>query len=128
MKKLTIYKSDGTWVADGAALLAGEIYYARLTDAECERFTCVGIHYQHDDAIIATLTVERTNQPDLAVYASSGWPQVSTSLLAAISIAGGVAGGDIVDLVENCAARARVKIAVGGTGGVIEFWDAHKEG
>lgn len=128
MKKLTIYKSDGTRVEDGAALVAGGTYYARLTDAECERFTCVGIHYQYDAAIIATLTVERTNQPDLAVYAASGWPQVSTSLLAAISIAGGVAGGDLVDLVENCAARGRVKIAVGGTGGVIEFWDAHKEG
>lgn len=127
MKKLSIYKSDGTRVADGAALLAGGTYYARLTPDECERCTAVGIEYQHDDAIIATLTVERTNQPELAIHAS-GWRQVSTSLLTAISISGGVAGGDIVDLVENCAARGRVKIAVGGTGGVIEFWDAHKEG
>lgn len=127
MKKLQIYKDDGTRVADGATLLAGGTYYARLTPDDCERFTATGIEYKHDAAIIATLTVERTNQPELAI-AASGWRQVSVTILPAISIAGGSAGGDIVDLVENCAARGRVKIAVGGTGGVIEFWDSHKEG
>lgn len=127
MKKLTIYKSDGTRVADGAALTASTDYYARLTPDACERSTAVGIEYKHDAAIVATLTVERTNQPDLAIHAA-GWRQVSTTILPAISIAGGSASGAIVDLVENCAARGRVKIAVGGTGGVIEFWDQHKEG
>lgn len=123
--KLTIYQDDGTPVADGAELAAGT-YYAPCTAFDYEKCSQGSIEYKHDAAVVATLTVDRTNQPELAVYAA-GWHQISTTLLPAISIPGGSASGGIVDLVENNAARQRVKLLV-ATGGVIELWDIHKGG
>lgn len=125
MRKLTIYTSSGERVEDGAELAAGT-YYARCTPYDYEQCSQGSIEYQHDAAAVATLTVERTNQPDLALTAA-GWHQISTTLLPAISIPGGSASGAIVDLVENCAGQQRVKLLV-TTAGVIELWDHHKGG
>ena len=124
MKKLTIYDSSGERVADGASLAVGT-YYARCTPSDYEHRSQGSIEYKHDASVVLTLTVERTNQPDLAIEAA-GWRQISTSLMAAISIPGGSASGDIFDLVENNAGRQRVKLLVTNPG-VFELWDHHKE-
>lgn len=125
MHKLSIYDSSGDPV-EGSTLTAGQTYYAPLTSKPFERSPFGSFEYKHDDAIIITsLTLERTNQPSLGVTAD-GWRQVSTGLLAVITIAGGSAGGDIKDIVENCAGRGRLKIVVGATGGAFDLWDHHK--
>lgn len=121
--KLTIYQDDGTPVADGAELAAGT-YYAPCTAFDYEKCSQGSIEYKHDATAAFTLTVERTNQPELAITAA-GWRQISTSLMPAIVVAGGSASGDIVDLVENNAGRQRVVLVV-GTAGVVDLWDHHK--
>lgn len=122
-----IKATDGT--AAPASLVAGEVYYAELDISPALlsdtglRAWLLSVEYVFDAAIIATITVESTNRPLTVVTAhADGWSERSPTPVPSISIAGGATGARTSDWSNLAPGRVRIKIVVGGTGGVLSIY------
>jgi hypothetical protein len=133
-------KSDGTFPSDaenqaqlapGVTLVAGSTYFY-LLDAPRNSGT-QGFHIKFDNAIALTVTLEHTNLVDVsAVSTTAGdWQEedsttdltinksVGTLTGTSLAITAGTAGSASFVWKFAAAIRTRLKIVVGGTGGVV---------
>lgn len=138
---LPAYKSDGSKLEAGprGMLLAnGTTYYVPLGGGD--EALVESLHVQWDNAAILTITIEDTNNPDVSlVSATAGeWIQENptTAYVGAtggtptnltVAVAGGTQGGCMIHLGNIGSLRARAKVAVGGTGGTVNFCSHAKD-
>lgn len=115
----------------GYTLSSGTTYYYYLGQSPKES-PYQSVHVKWDNAAILTISVEDTDFDDVTAYdatagnwlhedpttayvaASGGTPTNAT-----VAVAGGTAGGCLFHLGQNGALRTRLKVVVGGTGGVV---------
>lgn len=133
-------KSDGTKLdrsgvepsLTGYTLASGQTYYYPVDHgtADCGN---VAIHVKWDNAAILTITVEDTCFTDVLGYSTTAgeWEKENnTSAYVAadggatvtamtVTVPGGTAGGCLFNLGFLGSMRCRLKIVVGGTGGVV---------
>lgn len=124
-----IVTSAGALVADGGTLTAGQTYYAELSPPDVEfvgAIQGISVELDWDNAIIATVAAEATNHGEATAHGASYWKSQSPSPVPVVNIAGGAAGGQIDHWSSNFAGRSRLKIVVGGTGGVLTIRMNHK--
>jgi hypothetical protein len=147
-------KSDGTKgdrdgieaKASGYTLASSTSYYYDLGPSSREG-AFQSVHVKWDSAAILTITIEDSNFTDVTVYdtTAGNWllenPSTayiankstdastggSTVTNATVAVAGGTAGGCFFNIGMTGAMRTRLKIAVGGTGGVVRVSVATKE-
>lgn len=133
---LPIYKSDATLLQqgrNGVTLTSGTTYYVAFG---AEGALIQSVHLQWDPALILTaVTVEDSNNPDAAIASATAgeWIQEdpATAYVGGIgnltvtnltlAVAGGAAGGAMIHLGNLGSLRQRLKIVVGGTGGIIKI-------
>ncbi len=132
----TIYKSDSTKLENGkngVTLASGTVYYVPIGG---DAALVSSFHLQWDAAIILTVTIEDSNNPDVTLYSTTAgeWVQQNPSSAYVggdgaggmtvtnwtAVIAGGTAGGGMWHFGNSGAARTRMKLSVGSTGGVIK--------
>ena len=145
-------KSDDTAAAAAAGmgkytLTSSTTYYVPLTH---NYNRLASLHMTWDASIILTsVTLEVSNMPgdyatgvkwtsstagDFVALAPATGPQgvvvagTGASIASGvIAVAGGNVGGGVFNLTDHGMARARLKIVVGGTGGVVKVSGCHKE-
>ena len=122
MIQLAIVRSDGSPVTAGAALEAGQTYYAEMP-MPGRASGGQSIEIVWDNTAIATVTAEGTNRDAslLSPY-TSGWSSQSPSPFESVTIAGGTASSYLDSWSNSHALRMRIKILMGATGGVVTLF------
>jgi hypothetical protein len=113
----------------GATLLANTTYFA-----EFGQFSQgvigpirIGIHFVFDSSIIANITWQGSNFPELSIFspvATPGWDV--ESIPPAIVIPGGASGQNEMHWEGFASNRARAVVVVGATGGRLRFASTNK--
>ena len=133
---LPIFQSNGTMLPagrNGVTLANNATFYVGFG---VEGALIQSVHLQWDAALILTaVTVEDSNNPDAAITSSTAgeWIQEDpatayvgglgnlTVTNLTLAVAGGAAGGAMIHLGNLGSLRQRLKLVVGGTGGVIKI-------
>lgn len=121
---VVFFSAAGVQLAKGAPLVAGTTYYAGLGG---NNMRLLSPQWKWDAALIATITYETSNFPDVPIYAAaaSGWcPEPA---IATLTIPGGAAGVDMEHIDDIGSQRMRAQIVVGATGGALRGRVHHKD-
>lgn len=124
----------------GYTLVAGTTYYYYLGNQSKEA-AFQSVHLKWDAAAVLTITIEDSNLDDVLSYSVTAGEWIkedpSTAYVggsggvtvtnATVAVAGGTAGGCMFHLGLMGSLRTRVKVVVGGTGGVVRVAACHKE-
>lgn len=137
-------KLDGTkpvMDANGyATLVAGQTYVYPVAEADADK---IGFEVAYDGAIVATVTMEDTYHREVADTENAGghWVQqnptsayiavspagTATPTAATLAVPGGTAAGAAEWSMEGLdSERQRIKVVVGGTGGVLRVTERGK--
>ena len=133
-------KSDGTKLdrfgkdpnQAGYTLANGATYYY-LVGAPAKESPYQAVHLMWDSAAILTITIEESCFADVSPNSTTAGQWVpnnnpnayishdatSSWVAATGTVAGGTAGGAVINLALTGGLRTRVKVVVGGTGGVV---------
>ena len=110
---------------DGVYTLVTDTYYAELADAVDER-SKLSVQWTYSAALVAAITIEATNDPDLSLFDTSttaGWATTSATTVSPAASAGTA----LQHYADYMAGRARAKIFV-TTGGTLKGHEHSKRG
>jgi hypothetical protein len=133
---LSVYSAAGAELAsskNGVTLASGTTYYVPFGG---DSAVVIDVHAQWDATLVITsIEVENSCNPDATIFSVVAGEWVKDNLVGAfgsvqavngtvtaltVAVAGGTAGGCVYHLLTG-ARRGRLKVVVGGTGGVAKF-------
>lgn len=118
-KLITCYADDGTKQTPddtGTFTLVADTYFIEFFD-DIEDRPVMSVHWKWNAALVATITIEASNDPDASISAATGtgWATTGATTVSPAASASEV----IAHYADYAALRMRAKVVV-GTGGTLK--------